>query len=766
MSKRTLRHVLLATLSIASVSAQAQQKMPAANARDAGMNAFVSNLMKQMTLEEKIGQLNLPAVGFDVTGPVVSEDVDGKIRRGLVGGVFNTFTPQAVRKLQEMAVTQSRLKIPLLFGYDVIHGHRTIFPIPLGLASSWDTALVRRTARVAAEEASADGLNWTFSPMVDIARDPRWGRVAEGAGEDPFLGSHIGVAMVKGYQGSGLGKDPSNIMACVKHFALYGAAEAGRDYSTVDMSRVRMYNEYLPPYKASIQAGAATVMSSFNEVDGVPATANRWLMTDVLRKQYGFTGMVVTDYTAINEMMAHGLGDGAEVARRAIKAPVQMDMVGELFIKELPGLVKAGKVSEAEVNDACRIILESKYKLGLFSNPYRFVDEQRNKTMIMNAAQLATAKEAAIKSMVLLKNEEQTLPLKTGQKVLVVGPFAQNSRDYIGSWSGAGDPKQVKPLLGVLAAAGGLQVTYAKGCNLTDDTSLAQKLNPHGAGIVPDAMSPAQLIDEAVQRAAGADVVVAMLGEPFGMSGEAASRSDIGLLPNQLTLLKALYATGKPVVLVLMNGRPLTLEWESKHMAAILEAWYPGTMGAEALTDVLTGKANPSGKLTMTFPRNVGQIPIYYNHKNTGRPFDEKQKYTSKYLDVSNEPLYAFGHGLSYTRFSYSEPRVSNVSPTGNASITAEVQVTNTGAVAGEEVVQLYIQDKVGTITRPVNELKGFSKLMLQPGETKTVRFTIDTQMLSFYNHDLVYGWEAGEFIIGIGGSSHQLKRTSVNWKK
>lgn len=746
-----MKRMMVPAMLLLGSFAMAQPKTNPAQAR---MNTFVQALMQKMTLEEKIGQLNLPSIGFDVTGPVVSQGVEEKIKKGLVGGVFNTFTPVAVRKLQEMAVTQTRLKIPLLFGYDVIHGHRTIFPIPLGLSASWDTAMIRLTARAAAEEASADGLNWTFSPMVDIARDPRWGRVSEGAGEDPFLGSQIAKAMVKGYQGDDLKKD-NTILACVKHFALYGASEAGRDYNTTDMSRIRMYNEYFPPYKAAIDAGVATVMSSFNEVDGVPASANKWLMTDVLRKQWGFKGFVVTDYTAINEMIAHGIGDGKEVARRAIKAPVEMDMVGELFIQQLPGLVKEGKVSVAEIDNACRLILEAKYKLGLFEDPYKYVSEERNRREIMNDQKKMLAKEAAIKSMVLLKNENNVLPLSAEKKIAFIGPLVKNQRDLIGNWSGAGDYKQAVSVWQALER----KITaapfyYAKGCNLVDDEALKNKLNPHGAMLEADVQSPEALIREAVETANKSDVVVAFLGEPFGMSGEAASRSEIGLLPNQQRLLKALKETGKPIVLVLMNGRPLTLSWEDENMSAILETWYGGTMAGPAIVDVLYGEANPSGKLSMTFPRNVGQIPLYYNHKNTGRPLDENQKYTSKYLDVSNEPLYPFGHGLSYTSFSYGDIMLSGKTLGVTGKLTATVTVTNTGKYKGEETVQLYVRDLVGTVTRPVKELKGFSKVTLAPGESKKVTFTITPDDLKFYNGDLQLVHEPGEYHVFIGGSS------------
>lgn len=771
MHKRSISLLVIFMMGIGLTFAQTTKKntsssKPAASSsQDAKMNAFVSKLMKQMTLEEKIGQLNLPSIGFDVTGPIVSEGVEDKIQKGQVGGVFNTFTPVAVRKLQEMAVNNTRLKIPLLFGYDVIHGHRTIFPIPLGLSSTWDTVLIEQTARAAADEASADGLNWVFSPMVDIARDPRWGRVSEGAGEDPYLGSAIARSMIRGYQGNDLSKD-NTVLACVKHFALYGAGEAGRDYNTVDMSRLRMYNEYFPPYKAAIDAGVATVMSSFNEIDGVPASANKWLMNDLLRKQWGFKGFVVSDYTAINEMIAHGIGDGKEVARRAILASTEMDMVGELYITHLPALVKEGKVPMSAIDNACRLILEAKYKLGLFDDPYRYVNEQRNRAEIMNDEKIALAKEAAIKSFVLLKNENKTLPLVREKKIAFVGPMVKNKRDLIGNWSGAGDwNKAVSIWEALLQKYAGSNFLYALGANLTDDTALMAKLNPHGAMIQPDARTPQQLIDEAVSVANGADVVVAVLGEPYGMSGEAASRADIGLLPNQLELLKALKKTGKPVVLVLMNGRPLTLSWEDENMASILETWYAGTMAGPAIVDVLFGDANPQGKLSMTFPRTVGQVPIYYNHKNTGRPLDPNQKYTTKYLDVPNTPLYPFGHGLTYTQFNYGDVSLSANTLNKGQALTATIIITNAGDREGTETVQLYIRDLVGSITRPVKELNGLQKVTLKAGESKEISFRISEDMLRFYNSELKYVSEPGEFKVFIGGDSENVREATFTLK-
>ena len=743
-----------------SLGAHAQTSKTKADG-NAAMNSFITALMKKMTLEEKIGQMNLPTVGFDVTGPLLSKGVEEKIKKGLVGGVFNTYTPDAVRKLQDIAVKETRLKIPLIFGYDVIHGHRTIFPINLGMAATWDTVLVQKAARAAAEEASADGLNWVYSPMVDITRDPRWGRVSEGSGEDPYLGSAMARAMVNGYQGNDLSKD-NTVMACVKHFALYGASEAGRDYNSVDMSKVKMYNEYLPPYKAAVDAGVGSVMSSFNDIDGIPATANKWLMTDLLRRQWGFKGFIVTDYTAINEMVNHGMGDDKKVTELALNAGIDMDMVGEEFLRFAAQLIKEGKVSVKMIDDACRRILEAKYKLGLFQDPYRYINEERNKKEMMSADKLELSKQAAIESMVLLKNANSVLPLTGDKKIAFIGPLVKDHRNLIGSWSGAGDYKKDISLWDALQKrSNASSFLYAKGCNLIDDSSLIKKLNPHDAQLTLDSLTPQQMIDEAVATATKADVVVAVLGEAFGMTGEAASRSQIGLLKNQVNLLKALKKTGKPIVLVLMNGRPLTLSWEDENLDAILETWFGGTMAGAAITDVLFGETSPSGKITMSYPRNVGQIPIYYNHKNTGRPFNPDQKYTTKYLDVSNTPLYPFGYGLTYTSFKYSDVSLSANTLKAGGKITASVNITNTGTRSGKETVQLYIRDMVGSITRPVKELKGFRQVMLQPGETKTVTFTVSVNDLKFYNSDLKYVYEPGDFKVFIGTNSEEVKEAA-----
>ncbi|WP_303312619.1 beta-glucosidase BglX [Hymenobacter sp. BT730] len=761
--KRTFRTALLLALGLhLAAPGQAQTTATTATtAADQKMTQFINALMKKMTLEEKIGQLNLITVGFDVTGPVVSKDVDVNIRKGNVGGVFNTFTPIAVRKLQEMAMKESRLHIPLMFGYDVIHGHRTIFPIPLGLSTSWDMGAVERSARIAAEEASADGLNWVFSPMVDIARDPRWGRIAEGAGEDPYLGSQVARAMVRGYQGQDLSKS-NTVMACVKHFALYGAAEAGRDYNTTDMSLQRMYNEYLPPYKAAVDAGAGSVMSSFNDVNGIPATANKWLQTDLLRNQWGFKGFVATDYTAINEMTAHGMGNDAQVSALALNAGIDQDMVGEIFLKNLAQNLKDGTVKQEQIDLACRRILEAKWKLGLFQDPYRYTNEKRAKATQMKKEFIDASRDIARRSMVLLKNDKNILPLKKTGTIALVGPLANRQREMIGNWSGAGDWKQAVSLeQGLRNVAGnGVKIVTAQGANFTDDQQMIDRLNAHGGELNVDKRSAEVMIQEAVQAAQGADVIVAAVGESQGMTGEAASRADIGIPAPQLELLKALKKTGKPLVIVLMNGRPLTLTWEDQNADAILETWFSGTQGGNAIADVLFGSYNPAGKLTTTFPQVVGQIPLYYNHKNTGRPYagDKLDKYKSRYMDVSNDPLYPFGYGLSYTTFTYSKPELSTTSLSPNGTLDVKVTVQNTGNYDGEEVAQLYLRDMVGSLSRPVKELKGFQKVMLKKGESRTLTFHLTPEDLKFYNNDLKWVAEPGDFQVFVGGNSRDVQ--------
>lgn len=738
--------------------------------KDTKMNSFIDALMKKMTLDEKIGQLNLPGSGDIVTGQAGNSDIGKKIKEGKVGGLFNIKGVDKIRAVQKVAVEQSRLKIPLIFGMDVIHGYQTVFPIPLGLSCSWDMGLIQKSASIAAREASADGICWTFSPMVDIARDPRWGRIAEGSGEDPYLGSQIAKAMVRGYQGDDLSKD-NTIMACVKHYALYGAAEAGRDYNTVDMSRLRMFNEYLPPYKAAVDAGAGSVMASFNEVDGVPATANKFLLTDVLRKQWGFNGFVVSDYTGINEMVVHGIGDLQTVAARALMAGLDMDMVGEGFLTTLKKSLQEGKVTMQQIDFACRKILEAKYKLGLFDDPYRYCNEQRSKTEIFTPANLKEAREIAAQTFVLLKNSNNVLPLKRSGTIALIGPLADNKENMPGTWSVAADfSKSVSVLEGLKNVAGpNVNILYARGSNLSNDSLFDERAGMFGKSFKHDSRPEKEIIDEALAVASKSDVIVAALGESAEMTGESSSRSNINIPDAQEDLLRALVKTGKPVVLVLFTGRPLTLKWEQDHVPAILNVWFGGTEAGNAIGDVLFGDVNPSGKLTTDFPQNVGQIPLYYNHKNTGRPLEEGKwftKFRSNYLDVSNDPVYPFGYGLSYTNFNYSDVKLSNTSMKGNQTLTASVNVTNTGNREGKETVQLYIRDLVASITRPVKELKGFQKIDLKAGETKTVSFKITTDDLKFYNGDLKYNWEPGEFVIMIGGNSRDVKSANVNWVK
>ncbi len=739
-------------------------------AQDAKMKTFVDGLMKKMTLDEKIGQLNLPGAGDITTGQASNSDIGKQITEGKVGGLFNIKSEAKIRDVQKVAVEQSRLKIPLIFGMDVIHGYETVFPIPLGLSCTWDMEEVEKSARIAATEASSDGICWTFSPMVDIARDPRWGRIAEGAGEDPYLGSQIAKAMVRGYQGNDLTKN-NTIMACVKHFALYGAAEAGRDYNTVDMSHLRMYNEYLPPYKAAVDAGAGSVMSSFNEIDGIPATGNKWLMTDVLRKQWGFRGFVVTDYTAINEMTAHGMGDLQTVSALALNAGVDMDMVGEGFLTTLKKSLKEGKVTQKQIDDACRRILEAKYKLGLFDDPYRYCDDQRAKTEIYTDANRKTARQIAADCFVLLKNQNNVLPLKKSGTIGLIGPLADAKENMPGTWSVAANfSKAISLLTGLKEAVGdNAKIIYAKGSFLDYDSLFEQRAGMFGKGFNRGGKTSEQLLQEALNVAAQSDVIIAALGESAEMSGESSSRSNIHIPKAQEDLLKALLKTGKPVVLVLFTGRPLTIKWEDENVPAILNVWFGGSEAGYAISDVLFGDVNPSGKLTTTWPQNVGQIPLYYNHKNTGRPLPQGQwfqKFRSNYLDVSNDPVYPFGYGLSYTNFTYGDLKLSNTSLKGNQTLKASVDVTNSGNVDGEEVVQLYIRDLVGSITRPVKELKGFQKIFLKAGETKTVTFNITPEELKFYNSELKYDWEPGDFIIMIGGNSRDVKSGTVNWVK
>ncbi len=746
-------------------SAQLKKASTPANKK---MDVFIDDLLSKMTLDEKIGQLNLLTGGEATTGSVVSKDVENKIRNGQVGGIFSLTTPARIRKAQHTAVTQSRLKIPIIFGQDVIHGYKTTFPIPLALSGTWDMALIQETARIAAVEATADGINWTFSPMVDISRDPRWGRMSEGSGEDTYLGSQIARAMVKGYQGDNLSKY-NTLMACVKHFALYGAAEAGRDYNTTDMSLDRMYNEYLPPYKAALDAGAGSVMTSFNDINGVPATANNWLMTDLLRKQWGFDGLVVTDYTAVNELIDHGLGDLQTVSALSLNAGVDMDMVGEGFLTTLKKSVEQGKVKQGRIDDACRLVLEAKYKLGLFEDPFRYCNEERAKKEILKPEHLAVARKAATESFVLLKNADQTLPLTKKGTIALIGPLANSGVNMPGTWSVNSDLANTKSLLqGMQAAAGKeVKILHSLGSNLLADAQYQERATMFGREIPRDNRPEQEIIAEAVKLAEQADVVVAALGESSEMSGESSSRTDLEIPKVQRNLLEALLKTGKPVVLVLFTGRPLALTWEAEHVPAILNVWFGGTEAANAIADVLFGKVNPSGKLTATFPQNVGQVPLYYAHKNTGRPLADGawfSKFRSNYLDVSNDPLYPFGYGLSYTTFSYSDLKLNTDSFKSGETITASITVKNTGLVEGKEVVQLYIRDLVGSSTRPVKELKGFQKINLKPGEVKTVNFTIKESDLKFYNTALEFLAEPGDFKVFIGGNSRDVMETGFSF--
>ena len=752
------------------------------------MNRFIDVLMKRMTVDEKIGQLNLPVTGDITTGQAKSSDIAGRIKRGEVGGLFNLKGVEKIRDVQKLAVENSRLGIPLLFGMDVIHGYETIFPIPLGLSCTWDMKAIEESARIAAIEASADGISWTFSPMVDISRDPRWGRVSEGSGEDPFLGSLIARAMIQGYQGEKLAdqlKRNDEIMACVKHFALYGAAEGGRDYNTVDMSRQRMYNEYFPPFEAAIEAGVGSVMASFNEVDGIPATANKWLMSDVLRSQWGFNGFVVTDYTGISEMTDHGIGDLQTVSARAINAGVDMDMVSDGFVGTLKKSIQEGKVSMMTLNTACRRILEAKYKLGLFDDPYKYCDPKRPARDIFTRAHRDAARRIASESFVLLKNDNQTLPLKPTGTIAVIGPLADTRSNMPGTWSVAAvldrSPSLIEGLremvgrmdemplnqpnepwyIPLMENGANINLLYAKGSNLISDAAYEERATMFGRSLNRDNRTDAELLKEALETANKADVIVAALGESSEMSGESSSRTDLNLPDVQQTLLKELVATGKPVVLVLFTGRPLILNWEQDNVPAILNVWFGGSEAAYAIGDVLFGRVNPSGKLTMSFPQNVGQIPLYYAHKNTGRPLHDGkwfEKFRSNYLDVTNEPLYPFGFGLSYTTFAYSDISLSQSSMDMQGMITASVDVSNTGLLPGGEVVQLYIRDLVGSTTRPVKELKGFERIYLQPGQTRTVTFKIAPEMLKFYDYDLQYVIEPGDFQVMIGSNSRDVK--------
>jgi beta-glucosidase len=760
----------LQTISLLLLLLCAKTSLAQSPAENAKMKTFIDNLIKKMTVTEKLGQLNLPGAGDITTGQASNTDIAKKIREGKVGGLFNIKGVEKIREVQRLAVEETRLKIPLLFGMDVIHGYQTVFPIPLGLSCTWDRAAVERSARIAAQETSADGINWTFSPMVDLARDPRWGRMAEGSGEDPYLGGEMAKAMVRGYQGNDLKKD-NTIMACFKHFALYGAPEAGRDYNTVDMSRQRMYNEYFPPYKAAVDAGAGSAMASFNEVDGVPATGNKWLMTEVLRNQWGFKGFVVTDYTGIEEMEYHGIGNFQEVSARALDAGIDMDMVSEGLLKTIEKSLQDKKVTMAQIDIAVRRILEAKYKLGLFEDPYRYCNLARSKTEVYTDANRAESRRIASESLVLMKNEGDLLPLKRGSKILLTGPLADNAENMPGTWSVAALFDKAITVLRGMKEVGGANTTinYVRGSNLDYDAAFEERAGMFGKNLRRDSRPADEVIAEAVAAAKDVDVIVAAVGESAEMSGECSSRSSLDIPQAQKDLLMALKKTGKPVVLVLFAGRSLTLKWESENIPAILNVWFPGSEAGYAIADVLFGDVNPCGKLTTTFPQNLGQVPLFYNHKNTGRPLKEGkwfEKFKTNYLDVSNDPLFPFGYGLSYSKFYYGNVKVSATKLKGNQTLTVSVPITNNSKVAGKEIVQLYIRDVVGTTTRPVKELKNFEKVLIQPGETKTVTFTIMPEDLKFYNYDLKFDWESGVFDVMVGPNSAEVQMTRVNWMK
>ncbi|MFG6205159.1 beta-glucosidase BglX [Pseudomonas retamae] len=729
-------------------------------------DAFISNLMGQMTLDEKIGQLRLISIGPEMPRELIRKE----IASGNIGGTFNSITRAENRPMQDAAM-RSRLKIPMFFAYDVIHGHRTIFPIPLALASSWDMDAIGQSGRVAAKEAAADSLDITFAPMVDISRDPRWGRSSEGFGEDTYLTSRIAGVMVRAYQGA----TPSaadSIMASVKHFALYGAVEGGRDYNTVDMSPVKMYQDYLPPYRAAIDAGAGGVMVALNSINGIPATANTWLMNDLLRRDWGFKGLAVSDHGAIFELIKHGVArDGREAAKLAIKAGIDMSMNDTLYGKELPGLLKSGEIEQKDIDNAVREVLAAKYDMGLFKDPYLRIGKAEDDpadTYAESRLHRAEAREVARRSLVLLKNQNETLPLKKNAKVALVGPLAKAPIDMMGSWAAAGRPAQSVTLFDGMSAVIGdkSKLIYARGANITGDKKVLDYLNFlnfDAPEVVDDPRPASVLIDEAVKAAKDADVVVAAVGESRGMSHESSSRTDLNIPETQRELIRALKATGKPLVLVLMNGRPLTILEENQSADAILETWFSGTEGGNAIADVLFGDYNPSGKLPVTFPRSVGQIPTYYNHLSIGRPFTPGKpgNYTSQYFDDTTGPLFPFGYGLSYTTFALSDMALSSTTLNATGKLDASVMVKNTGKRDGETVVQLYIQDVTGSMIRPVKELKNFQKIMLKAGEQKVVHFTITEDDLKFYNAQLKYAAEPGKFNVQIGLDSQSVTQQS-----
>lgn len=731
-------------------------------------DAFVNQLLKKMTLDEKIGQLRLISVGPDNPKEVIRD----MIQKSQVGAIFNTVTRQDIRAMQDQAMQLSRLKIPLFFAYDVIHGQRTIFPIPLALASSWDLDAVKEVGRVSAYEAADDGLNMTWAPMVDVSREPRWGRGSEGFGEDTYLTSEMGRSMVQSMQGKSAA-DRYSVMTSVKHFALYGAVEGGRDYNTVDMSPQRMFQDYLPPYKASLDAGSGGVMVALNSINGVPATADSWLLKDLLRDKWKFKGITISDHGAIKELIKHGVAsDPQEAVRIALKSGVDMSMSDEYYSKYLPALVKSGDVTMAEIDDAARHVLNVKYDMGLFNDPYSHLGPKESDPQDTNAESRlhrAEARDVARKSIVLLKNRLETLPLKKSGTIALIGPLADSQRDIMGSWSAAGVAKQSVSLLQGMrnATEGKATLLYEKGANVTDNKGIQDFLNLYEQAVSVDTRSPQQMIDDAVAKAKQADVVVAAVGEAQGMAHEASSRSDLVIPPSQQKLLAALKATGKPLVIVLMNGRPLSIVNEDRMADAVLETWFSGTEGGNAIADVLFGDYNPSGKLPVSFPRSVGQIPIYYNHLPTGRPYNfaKPNKYTSHYYDAANGPLYPFGYGLSYTSFTVSPVKMSSPTMPRNGSIEASVTVTNSGKRDGATVVQMYLNDPVASISRPVQELRGFKRIMLKAGESQTVTFKIDVDALKFWNQQMQHVAEPGKFNVMIGLDSVRTQDAQFNYQ-
>lgn len=732
--------------------------------KDGKMDQFIGDLMGKMTLEEKIGQLHLISGTDAISGEEITSNESSlmsQIRAGETGALINAKGLDKIYQLQKLAVEESRMKIPLLFGMDFLHGYETIFPIPLGMAASWDTTLIKNVYHIIAKEATADGLNWVYSPMIDISRDPRWGRVSESFGEDPFLGSAIATVQVKGLQGEPAYATNENLMACMKHFGLYGASEAGRDYSVVDMSRQRMMNDYMPPYHAAVEAGVGSVMSSFNEIDGIPATANKWLLTTVLRDQWGFDGFVVTDYASINDIQRFGVGNPYKAAIMSLNAGTDMDMESYAFKLNLKEALEKGQVSQSEIDMACRRVLEAKYKLGLFTDPYKYCGTNRKETSIYTKENRDLARKMATESFVLMKNEKNVLPLKKGGTIAIIGPHGDNRPNMLGSWGWPTDIHKAPTILeGMQEAVGNsAKIVYAMGCQPFEDMSHNDWLSLT-KDFAKDSRSNDALIQEALRIARSADVIIATLGESAEMSGESSSRSNIGLPEPQLQLLKALVATGKPVVLTLFAGRPMTIPWEARNIDAILNVWFGGTETGYAIPDVLFGDVNPSGKLTSTWPQNVGQIPIYYNMKRVSKPMDNWfQKFRSGYLDVSNDPMFPFGYGLSYASFEYGDITLDKNSMTADGRITANIVVKNTGKVAGKETVQMYIQDVEASSSRPIKELKGFQKIELAAGESKTVSFKISVDLLKFYNYDLEYVYEPGDFIVMIGTNSSDVKQ-------